>query len=182
MSNQILIGIVSGIVASIFFTMFMLLIRPHVKISSKIAVKRGKSKSLYKIKVVNLTHWMLTNVKYSLLYCVDYPDRTTDVSTIEPLKKEFNTINKYSWFDKQASYALRLSYEVDEEKYPLNENARLEFTFLADHSISNTTTCKKVDYSVKDLQEGVFETGKSVNILVQHENVWSDENNKSKGQ
>lgn len=169
MSGEIVSGIISGIVASVLFTVIMLLIRPRIKVSAGIAAKKGEKTSIYKIKIVNLTHSMLTNVKYSLLYCVDYPDNNTDISEIAPCKTYLSIVDKYSRFDKHAAYAVRISYEIDENKYPLKDNTRFEFSVLADHSVSNTTTCKKKSYKAGDVTEGVFETGKSTNILVPHD-------------
>lgn len=157
-------GIVSGIVASICFSIIMLSIRPHFKVSKQMAVSRGDV-SIYKIKVVNTTHSILTNVRYSLHYCVDYEDGTTDMSEIGPTKTKLDIVSKYSRFDEQASYAIRISYKIDETKYPMLDNTRMVFTILADHAYSNTTTCKKIDYTAKDLVEGIFETKKSTKIL-----------------
>ena len=78
-------------------------------------------------------------------------------------------ISKYSRFDEQASCAVRLSYVIDETKYPMMDNTRMIFTILADHAYSNTTACKKIDYRKKDFIEGIFETKKSTQILsVEH--------------
>lgn len=165
MWEQIWNGIISGIVASIFFTIIMMLIKPRIKVSSQMAVKRGNT-SLYRVKVVNQTLSMLTNLKYTLHYCGDYEDGTTDVSEIKPMKEKLDTISKFSFFDKQASYAVRLSYEVDEKKFPMQENTRFVFTILADHAFSNTTRCKKIDYRAKDVVEGIFETKNSTKVIM----------------
>lgn len=157
-------GIVSGIVASVCFSIIMFAIRPRFKVSKQIAVSRGEL-SIYKIKVVNTSRSMLTNVRYSLHYCVDYTDGTSDISEIDPKKSKLDIISRYSRSDEQASYAVRISYKIDESKYPMMDNTRLIFTILADHAYSNTTTCKKIDYKKEDLVEGIFETKKSTQIL-----------------
>ena len=74
-------GILTGVVASICFSIIKMLIRPRIKVSPKIEISRGE-KSVIKIKVVNKTWSMLTNLQYFLYYCVDYDDGTTGISDI----------------------------------------------------------------------------------------------------
>lgn len=170
MEAQIVGSILSGIIASVCFAVLMLLIRPIIKVSNKMTVQRG-AVSVYKVKVVNKTFAMLTNVKYSLHYCVDYDDGTTDITEIKPMKEKLSVIDRYSPFDKQGIYAVRISYEVDENKFPMKDNTRMVFTILADHAISNTTACKKVDYKAENIVEAIFETGKSTKaIYTEHKN------------
>ena len=45
------------------------------------------------------------------------------------------------------------------------KNTKLEFIFIADHAVSNTTKCVKRDYFEEDIWEGVFESGASTKII-----------------
>ncbi len=162
--QNLLIGVISGIVASIFFTIFLFLIKPRIKVSDKISYN-GNGKKLYRIKIVNLTHFMLTNIKYKLFYCTMHGDGITTIEEIEPRKSPVIYINKFSIFDKDAEYAIRISYDIDMNKYPICENTKFEFVFIADHSLSNTTTCVKKEYTQDEIINGVFESGISTKIL-----------------
>lgn len=164
--QNLLIGIISGIVASIFFTLILFFIKPKITVSDKICccIDSNNNKT-YRIKIVNRTCFMLTNIKYKLFYCKIHGDGITTIQEIEPRKSPIICIDKYNFFDKEAKYAIRISYDIDFEKYPINENSKIEFVFIADHSLSNTTTCVKKEYVADDIIEGLFESKKSTNII-----------------
>lgn len=164
--SAILTGVISGIIASVFFMLILLKIKPKVSISQEICISRTKEgKEVHQIKVVNNTRAMLVNVKYSLHYCEVYGDGIVTIHHIEALKSPITTITKYDKKDKLSKYAVRLSYDLDEEKYPLDENHKLLFTFLADHAVSNTTKSMEVEYYAKDVKRGVFESGTSTKVM-----------------
>lgn len=166
LGSSILIGITSGVIASVCFALFLLLIKPRVKISNQICIEKDINTGVvYRIKIVNKTFAMLTNLRYVLYYCSMRGDGINTVTEIEPRKSRLISIDRNSLRRKNTDYAVRISYDIDKEKYPLNDNCKLIFTFIADHALSNTTTCIKKEYFAKDMIAGRFESDKSVKIL-----------------
>lgn len=117
----------------------------------------------YIIKVANTTHSFITNVTYSLIYCEEGADGLKDIQTLVPLKAPITYISKYT--RKNTDYAVRLTYRLNKSGYPLDDSSYFLFTFQAYHSFSNAMKIKKQLYTPNDLQEGIFETGKSTKIL-----------------
>ncbi len=169
LGSSIVIGIVSGVIASICFTFFMLLVKPKVSISAQICNEtEGDKGNVYRIKIVNHTFAMLTNLRYALHYCEMHGDGITTITEIKPRKSQLISIDRFNLRKDNTDYAVRISYDIDQDKYPLNDKAKLEFTFIAEHSLSNTTTCKKMEYRAEDIVEGVFESDKSIKIIRSH--------------
>lgn len=167
--SSIFIGIVSGVIASICFALFLLLIKPKVKISDHICVENeGESDIVYRIKIVNHTFAMLTNLRYVLFYCEMHGDGINTVTEIKPRKSHLISIDRFNFRKDDTDYAVRISYDIDPKEYPLNDNCKLTFTFIADHSLSNTTTCIKKEYYRDDIVAGVFESDRSVKIIRKH--------------
>lgn len=162
--QTIILGVVSSVIASTVFYLWMILIKPRFIISDKISkCNTGDEKIDYMIKVVNTTRSFVTNISYSLLYCEEGEDGIKDVCIVEPYKPPLTYMNKYT--RKNTDYAVRITYKIDEKQYPLNENTFFMFTFQAYHSFSNSMKIKKQIYRQENVKEGIFETGKSINIL-----------------
>lgn len=166
-SVNLFIGIVSGIVASGIFFLTLLLVRPKITVSNQICYD---GESLYRIKVVNRTKAMLKNLNYTLQCYETRGDGIFYLKDIKPYREKEFYIDKYDRKDENASYAIRFSYEIPEECF-LNDTNKLVFTFLADHTYSNTSVCIKKEYFIKkegggsDIVTGIFETGLSTKIL-----------------
>lgn len=162
--QTIILGIVSSVIASLVFYFLMILIKPRFIISGKICLKHVNNDEYdYIIKVANTTHSFITNVTYSLIYCEEGADGLKDIQTLKPLKAPITNISKYT--RKNTDYAVRLTYRLNQSKYPLDDSSYFLFTFQAYHSFSNAMKIKKQLYTKNDLQEGIFETGKSTKIL-----------------
>ena len=162
--DTIILGVVSSIIASLVFYLLMVLIKPKFIIADKICLKKVNNDEWdYIIKVVNLTHSFITNIDYSLIYCIEGKDGLKDIQTIKPHKEIIRNISKYS--HKNTDYAVRLTFRINKEKYVLNENSHFIFTFQAYHSFSNAMKISKKVYGKDDLHEGIYETGKSTKIL-----------------
>lgn len=162
--QQIIYSIITGIIASIVFYLILFTIRPRVKLSDVICISGSSDKfKIAKIKVVNLGRSMLMNVNYTLHYCVNYDDGLIDMTEIHPRKSSLSTISKYS--HKNTDYAVRITYEIPNEHYPLLENAKFVFTLQVTHPLSNTSKCIKKEYCKDDLKNGEFESGKSVKFI-----------------
>lgn len=163
MLDELIIGVISGLVATICFSLFLLIVRPKIKISEEIC-EDPDDVDVYRIKVINKSRVIVNNLKYSLHYCCDAGDGIKEVVEIPTRKDPLTYLDKYS--RSSDDYAVRFSYILDKRKYPLEENATLEFSVMANHSISNTMSCVKKTYTKKNIKRGVFETGKSMKIIL----------------
>lgn len=162
--QTIIVGIISSVIASLVFYLLMILIKPRFIIADKICRKKvSDTETDYIIKVVNTTRSFVTNIKYSLIYCVEDDDGIKEVQTIDPLKTPLANMNKYT--RKNTDYAIRLTYRVKDEDYPMNDNSFLMFTFEAYHSFSNAMRIKKKIYFKDSIKDGIYETGRSTKIL-----------------
>lgn len=161
--ENLLAGVVSGVIASALFLFFMLIIRPRISLSDGISVDKNGT---YRIKIVNKSRCQLSNLKYVLRLCDDHGDKIVDVLTIKPAKPPLDSIPKYSKKDKNSMYAIRISYKGKGGKCIIsNCNSYLEFTVSAKHAFSNTYSVVSKTYTCDDIKFGVFETGKSTNII-----------------
>ena len=150
------VGISSGFISSLCFFIVLFLIKPRIKVSEEI----------YKIKIVNKTRSMLVDVDYSLFYKTIHKDGVDNLVEIPPYKSKLKYISKYnSSKSKNDDYAVRITYKIDKEKYPLNNNNRLMFSIMASHHTTGTTKAISSEYDSSRIREGVFETGKSTKIL-----------------
>ncbi|MFR9146651.1 MAG: hypothetical protein ACLVJ4_08475 [Mediterraneibacter sp.] len=162
--ETVLLGVISSIIASIVFYLLMILIKPKFIISHKMSKTPVDSEYTdYMIKVVNMTRTVITNVSYSLEYCIEGPDGIIEVHTIKPLKKPLLNMDKYC--KHNTDYAIRITYRIKNEEYPLKDNTYFDFTFQAYHSFSNSLRIKKRRFVSDSVMEGIFETGKSTKIL-----------------
>lgn len=157
--ESFLIRVIASIVVSIFIDIILLLVKPKIEFSDKICY--CPSGGIYKIKIVNNACFMRTNIKYTLLYCKMHDDEILTTNVIKPQKSSVIRVDKYSIWGKHTNYNIRISYNIDFKKYPMNENTKIQFVFIATHPISNTTKCIKKEYFFKDIIEGVFEIDKS---------------------
>lgn len=161
--ENLITGIISGAIASLVFLLFMLIIRPRIVLSDSVSVDKTGT---YRIKIVNKSRCRLSDLKYDLRLCDDHGDGIVDVVTIKPIKPRLDSIPKYSKKDKNSMYAIRISYKSKDDKCIINEsNSYLEFTVSAKHTFSNTYTVVSKTYQCKDIKFGIFESGKSTNIL-----------------
>lgn len=163
LQETIIVGIISSIIASAVFYFLMILIKPRFIISDKMSKRESEGYTYYMIKVVNTTRSVITNVNYSLQYCIEGPDGIVEVQHVEPLKKPLLNMVEYS--RKHTDYAVRITYKIKNDEFPIKENTFFDFTFQAYHSFSNSLKIKKKRYGKDSVMKGIFETGKSTKIL-----------------
>ncbi len=162
----IVTGVVAGVVSSIIFFIAISLIKPRIEIADKICCTTLEDgKIAYRIKVVNHSKTILTNLKYLLLYYSDDEHGVTVVKEIQPVKKTLHYIDAYKRKKNYSDYAIRIQYCFDINEFPLDDHNKLVFTFFAEHSFSNKSVCCKKVYNLADIKQGIFETGKSMNII-----------------
>lgn len=163
--DVVLIGIVSSFIASVVYALLSFGIKPKIKISKKICVTENRDGThTYKIKIVNKSRFQLINVSYHLVYGTYGKDDISYVTEILPKKPPISVISRKS--RKNTDYALRVNYEIDENKYACNENSYFEFTVQATHWLSNSIKCKKVRYYSKDIAHNfTFHIGEDTNVI-----------------
>jgi len=162
--SELITGVISGVVASVVFYIFLLLVRPKISVSSKICKAiEDEDGAFIRIKVVNRTRFMLTNVKYVLNFCQSRGEGVHQVEVIPPCKTPLEFIDKYSESDENAEYAIRFLYRIP--PHISISDGWLEFSIHANHGFSNTSACVKKKYGSDDLISGIFETGTSMKIL-----------------
>lgn len=160
------VGIISGLVSSFCFFAIMFLIKPNVIIADKICKNIDRNEIVYKVKVVNKSHAMLTNLDYSLYYKIEGKDGIHELIEIPPCKSPIVFIKKYDRKDKDADYAIRISYKVNLDQYPILANTKFVFNFIASHSTTGSAKSVIKEYKADDIIEnGLYETGKSVKII-----------------
>ena len=166
--DSIISGVVSGVIASVVFFVMLLFVRPNLKVSEGMTSRMLNDGTLeIKIKIVNKTLSMLTNVSYSLYYCKEGKDGIHLIEELDPKKRPITSVSKYSFKKDNTDYAVRLTYNIDPDKYILFDNTKFIFVIMCNHAVSNTTKCIQKEYRKEDvIQNGVFETDKSMKILV----------------
>ncbi len=163
MGLSIIAGIISGMISSLFLYIVMFRIKPRLLISKEIC--RDTSNESFRIKIVNLSHANLVDVKYTLHACYRSSDGIVDVGEIAPAKSKLEFIQKYSRDDSNFDYAVRLSYDLN--RYISSDYMYFLFTFYAKHAVSGTATFIRKEFTREQIQCGRFETGKSTKILIE---------------
>ena len=158
-----IIGVLSGLIASITFFLLLCKIKPVVVISDDIC--RDLHDDLFRIKVVNKSKFDLIDVKYSLYACYRSGDGTIDVKEICPVKSKLEFVHSYSPSGKSSDYAIRISYKLTDyinEKY----NCFL-FTFYSKHSLSGTGSFIRKEYTKDNIKCGKFQLKESTEIIME---------------
>ena len=160
-------GVISSIIATLVYALVSFFIRPNIETSKVMCVTKENGEVIYRVKIVNKTRARLMNVFYSLDYCEDTGDDRSFLTDIPTRKGIVTTIEKCN--NKTTDYAVRVSFKIDETKFPLKDNTRFIFTITATHPFSNTSVCKKTVYKKDDIvRDAVFQTGKSMNFLIEN--------------
>jgi len=165
-------GVISGFIASVIFYVFMLIakiilmsVKPNIRISDELCLESEGDNKILRVKVLNKTRFVLTNVTYTLCFYERIDENAYSVSEILPCKPPLTTIERYSSKDKMGNYAIRFTYklEPDIEHLTNSENNRLEFTIYANHGFSNTCVCTKKTYTKENISVNRrFESFKSM--------------------
>lgn len=162
-------GIVSGVIASLLIYLMVYRIRPKILLSNKLCY--NPKSNVLQIKIVNKSNCCLTDVIYHLHFAHRSADGLCTIDEILPHKPRLEFFEAYSRNDKDANYAVRMSYPLQDEFNPNSDKYSRDgyfiFTCYAKHSVSGTTTFVKQEYQQKDIQCGKFEMELSTRILVE---------------
>ncbi|WP_156786032.1 hypothetical protein [Archaeoglobus veneficus] len=168
---SIIIGVISSVIASLLFLLFLTRVRPEIEISNQIA--KGKSlttgDTIYRIKVINKTRRPIINIKAQLhlVTPITVPGGILLKSKEIPLRRsEIMYLEKFDPNDENAEYAFRfVTYENIEEIWKDDKRSFLRFRICATDSISGFTKVFIKEYHTKSLiREGEFEFGNSMEI------------------
>lgn len=168
----IIIGLLSGIVSSILSTMIIRFIRPRIIISDKIARAGSSEKPEYRLKFVNLSKSYAKNVRVTaqLINRQNAADGGTLITTrpLQFIRTDFGFIEPYNKADTENRYAVRLKFKDPlEELWDDPTYTSLEIAIYCENETSGVgKVFKKVYYSRSCISNGVYETGKSVNLIL----------------
>jgi len=157
-------SVTTSVLASAIFFVVLGVFRPNIKISKEICLKNENGKNIMRIKIVNNSRAMLTEVKYSLAFCQTLGAGVYICTEIPAAKTPLFMIDKYS--KKDTEYAVRITYELPQGVDLFKDKCWLEFLISANHGFSNRPKCVKMKYTKdKIVKNGIFETGKSTKAL-----------------
>ncbi len=173
MTREILFsGVVSGICASVLYSIAILLIRvlffaPKILISEEVLKKTETSEErtseYLSVKVVNKSRSNAVNIDYALYYCEKHKNGVNNIIDLKTRRDKFPVLDNYC--RKNTDYATRFSFYIPENFDMSKENVELLFKIVVTQSFSNRTKCFVKRYTKNELREkGFFETGKSLII------------------
>ena len=157
--QNVLMAVLTGVVASFIYFGLMLLIRPHIGLSRYICFRENKSgEKRYSVKVVNRSWAKLVDVKYTMEYIKNSSDSICEIQVVEPKKTPLQVLDRkrvlFDFFKKVYDNSVNISYDLDESKYPVESGkTRLSFTIVARHSISGTMACKTMVFEQDSIKK-----------------------------
>lgn len=166
----ITIGVLSSIVASLMFLLFLSRLRPKIVISPQIAKGEGlKREMVYRVKVINKTGRSIINIKAQLFLVKPSvrPGGITPTAKEIPIAKgEIMELSKFDLKDKDDNYAFRFRTYEDIKELWDNRQSFLRFKIYGIDSLSGFGKVFTQDYHTKrnSIKEGDFESGNSLEI------------------
>lgn len=166
-----LIGVISGIIASIAFHFITYLSKPKIRISEQISKKKINGVYEYRFKIVNMSKYYVKNVKVFLeIIKRDNGDGGVILSSkpIHVIRKDVTFIEPHSKNDKDASYAVRYRIDGDlENLWAEDEQSYLRLRFYCENEFNGTGKLFTQNYSKKatTIKEGDFKFGDSCEIV-----------------
>lgn len=169
---SIIVGVLSSLLASGLFLIFISRIKPKVDVSKAIARRRNADGSTaYIIKVINRRHRSVINVnaRVHLITPKVVPGGIVSVTReIKLIGSNPLEITGFNRNDKEASFAHRfMIYENLDDLWEDDERSYLRFRMFASDSLSNFGKVISQDYHTKrnTIKDGDFEKGNSFTIV-----------------
>ncbi len=169
--QSILIGVLSSLVASIVFLLFLTRLRPKIEISNQVArTVTSTGKTIYRIKIINKSRVPIMNIRAQLhvMTPTTVPSGiiyvSKDISFQQSAVMELSKLDKQ---DKTAAYAYRFrTYDSLDDLWNNDSQSYLRFRVQATHSVSGFSKVFRKDYYTKrnSIVDGEFDFGNSVNI------------------
>lgn len=159
---SVVTGICTSLLASVFFALIVFLCRPKIKISDKICVQKEEGYYYFEVKVINVSHFLLTSVNVNLYIKDRVFDRMYKVEDIP------NIIKSKNLKDKDKSFAVRYKFftDQDEIKNIKDNKEQLLFVFDGESSIYKAKVSEYRFFKAKDILEGYkFEEGMNLGVV-----------------
>ena len=162
---SLITGIVTGIIASIIFYYMLKYIKPKLSISPYMClISQSEDDPIYQVKFVNQSKKNITDLDYVLQHMIIGKDGVHTTKELLPYKEKLKFISKYDKSDKDANYAVRISYKIPKVYIP-NDNTKLLFTVIAKDPDSGSTTCIIQEFKKTNLVCGKHQTKESLEYL-----------------
>lgn len=180
--TSLIVGVLSGLVASVIYMIIMNTIKPKIKIAEDLAVEvLPENKFIIRVKIVNKTRQALANINYSLSYYIQTNPDNWKVCVLEPRQTQpIPIVGKYR--KKATDNEIRISYMFDLNKiedpnrtindYGFNEKSEMVipvankfvFNIVASHPFTNATACSIEEYKMQHLIKGTYIEGDDMGV------------------
>lgn len=166
--SSLIIGIVSGVVASGTYALMKKAVQPKIKIVD-VAIHDSK-KQLFIVKIINRTRHRVSDVSYYLQYYRYLPNgydmkECQPHSNISPTIEGF--VNDSDDSNAPSLYAVQYGFHIP-EGVSLDEKDKLVFSIKATHPISGTASYDIMEFSFKNKKEVVtdmaFDAGNNMGV------------------
>jgi hypothetical protein len=171
--DKVILAVMVGLVTSAMFFCFLSWFKPKIEVSPVIA--RGTStkngKTIYRIKIINKTHYPITDIKAQLHIFKHYQTANGEIwksDAVELKRADPISIDKFDKKDLDANYAYRfLTYENIESKWTDDNVQFVRFRIFARHATSGFGGFFEKDYRLKRLSlvEGEFSKGNTFDVV-----------------
>ena len=165
---SIVSGIVSGIIAAILLNFYYWNKKPKLLISNQIA---KNLKSEYRIKIVNLSNFYVTNVFIQVQLVTASNGNGGNILNVVNLDIPYKTIQIIAPYDNKdvnAAYAIRFVLPKDLENLWKNDtHTYLKLVIYCSNEHNNSSKLYEKIYHKKNdsIKNGEFEFGKSISII-----------------
>ena len=165
--TNIIVGIVSSLVASLLFLYMLRLLPPNISISSEVAKTTLSDENVYSIKVKNEGRRDAINLRAELLLLVPQSVEGGEIYKVGKIPLQADSLfrlGKYSKQDRSLSYAFRFVTKSDlEREWLSNKKSFLRFVVFAQDSFSGFPKIfiKEFHSQYHDIIEGDFDRGLS---------------------
>ncbi|SOD40397.1 hypothetical protein [Nitrosovibrio sp. Nv4] len=168
MLENLLVGIVGSLVASLVFLIALFSLRPKIVFSPYIANQSKADEAMYGFKLINKSRFPLTHVEFQLTLITPkaVPNGVVLRNRLIPLTKgNVFEVGGYSRKDKDAHYAIRVGTPEDLCSVCESEGQYLYFTVVAQHSLSGFSgVFTKYYYPKSDIKRGHHEFGSGLDV------------------
>jgi hypothetical protein len=172
--NAIITGVISSLLASLIFLLFLFCLKPKLKISSKIArYITPEGKKVFLIKVINCSFFKLIDVNVELF--IQNPINTHGGKNLR-LHKLVLKRDKIWYIEKRntlfskseyATYAIIFNCLDDIDKEWQADGSTLHFKVICKHGLSGFQKVNTRHYYDKstEIKDGKFIHGRSMEII-----------------
>ena len=168
--NTIVIGITTSFIASIFFLIFLALLKPKIKISRYVCTNQYNGKQRWQFKIVNYSFWKVYDVKAYLKLIRPYNVDSGQNGYIDYIKLRKDSLPHISGIFSGGTlktYAVQLSTFEDVAQL-LDDNSKyLQLEIVGRHAFSGFSKVFVKKFGDKDvfLKKGKFQIGRKTDVI-----------------